>query len=160
MATARGPASLAWATAPLLMPLLTGVVIFAAAERGERPQRWLIAGLALATIADVASLAPPAAVVRVVALGGCLACYAIAARLTRWAGPEWGLGLALLVLSEALLAVRLTGAVEVPVPAVVATVAYVGGQLLVVAGWVRRPAGSPPVPRPRTAEASEILTRR
>ena len=45
MATAAGPASLAWATAPLLVPLLAGVAFFAAAEAGNRPNRWLLAGL-------------------------------------------------------------------------------------------------------------------
>jgi hypothetical protein len=158
MATAAGPASLAWATAPLLMPLLIGVVIFTAAESGQRPDRWLLAGLALATVADVASLAGPSGL-RVVGLAGCLACYAAAAvAARRWAGLAWGLGLALLVLSESLLAVRLRGSADVTVPAVMPMLAYVLGQVLVVTDWTRRPISSPRVPRPRTPE--EVLTRR
>ncbi|MCI0690350.1 MAG: hypothetical protein L0Y54_24390 [Sporichthyaceae bacterium] len=150
MATAAGPASLAWATAPLLMPLLVGVVIFGATETGQRPTRWLLAGLFLATAADVTSLAGPAAV-RLIVLVASLACYAIAAvTARRWAGLEWGLGFVLLMLSGALLAARLSDPLSLSVPAVLPTLAYVVGQVLVVTGWTRRSMGTPRVPRPRT----------
>ena len=78
MATAAGPASLAWATAPLLMPLLVGVVIFAAVEGGQRPRRWLLTGLVLATVADVASLAGPSPSSGWSLVAASIACYAIA----------------------------------------------------------------------------------
>jgi hypothetical protein len=149
MATAAGPASLAWATAPLLMPLLVGVAFFAAAEAGHRPNRWLLAGLALALVGDVAALAGPATI-RLIILAASLGCYAVAAvAARRWAGLEWGLGLLLLVLSEAMLAVRLSAPTSLTVPEVLPTVAYIVGQVLVVTGWTR-PVGAPGVPRQRT----------
>jgi hypothetical protein len=158
MATAAGPASLAWATAPLLMPLLVGIVIFAATEHGQRPNRWLLAGLLLAAAADVASLAGPSAI-RLIALAASLACYAVAAvTARRWAGLEWGLGLVLLVLCGALLAVRLRDPSALSVPAVLTTVVYVVGHVLVVTGWIRRSMGTPQVPAPRTPV--DVLTRR
>lgn len=52
MASARGPASLDWATTPILMPLLVGVLIAAAHEAGRRPSRLMIAGLVLAAAAN------------------------------------------------------------------------------------------------------------
>jgi hypothetical protein len=158
MASATGPASLAWATAPLLMPLLVGVVIFAAVEGGHRPNAWLLTGLALATIADVLSLAGPGAA-RLVLVAGSLACYAVAALSVRQLGRlEWWLGLALLMLSEVLLAVRLSAPAGLAVAAVPQTLAYGIGQVLVVTGWIRRPVGTPRVPNPRTPV--EVLSRR
>src|SRR5258705_11771829 len=114
LATAHGPASLAWATAPLLMPLLAGVVIFAATEDGVEPSRWVLAGLALATVADLVSLAGTVSAtdVRIVGLLGGLACYAVALRRARIGlASDWfvGLvvpGLGLMGLSVGLLPVR------------------------------------------------------
>jgi hypothetical protein len=152
MATARGPASLAWATAPLLMPLLAGVVIFAAAEAGRRPDVWLLLGLGFATVFDLVSHALPT--LGVASLVACHVCYAVAFSRARW----MGLGVGVLLLSDGLLAVRLSGAVDQPVPAVWA-VAYTLAQALIVTGWIRRPVDAPPtVPRPRTED--DILTRR
>ena len=158
MAIAAGPASLAWATAPLLMPLLVGVAIFAAIEGGHRPNAWLLTGLALTTAADVASLAGPAAI-RVVLVAGCIACYTGAAvAVQRSGGLGWWLGLALLTLSEALFAVRLGAPVGPTVPAMLPTLAYVLGQVLVVTGWIRQPVGTPRIPRARTPV--DVLSRR
>jgi len=158
MASAAGPPSLAWATAPLLMPLLVGVVIFVATETGQRPNLWVLAGLVLATVADVASLAGPSGL-RVVVLAGCLVCYGVASMTARrLAGLDWGLGLVLLVLAEALLAVRLSAPLALGVPAVLPTLVYVVGQVLVVTGWTRRPTATPRVPAPRTPV--DVLTRR
>jgi hypothetical protein len=140
------------------MPLLVGVVIFAAVEDGHRPNRWLLTGLALATVADVTSLAAPGAV-RVVVLGGSIACYLGAAIVVRQrVGLEWALGLSLLVLSEALLTVRLSALGDLTLSAVLPTLAYVVGQVLVVTSWIRRPVATPRVPHPRTPV--EDLSRR
>jgi hypothetical protein len=153
MATARGPASLAWATAPLLMPLLAGVVIFAASEARRRPDVWLLVGLGSATVFDLVSPSLPAAGVAFLAV--CHACYAIAFARARWVG----LGVVVLLLSDVLLVVRLSNTVDLPALAVLVAIAYVVGQALIVTAWVRRPAGaSPTVPRPRTED--EALTRR
>ena len=57
MASAVGQSSLDWATKPLLMPLLAGVVIFAAQEAGRRPLGTLLAALGCATAGDVALMA-------------------------------------------------------------------------------------------------------
>ena len=152
MATAHGPASLAWATAPVLMPLLAGAVIFAAAESGRSPDRWMLAALVLATLADVAFLAlPPLGIAFLVASQ---AVYAITFARARWIG----IGVGVLLLSDGLFAVRLIGAFDLPSPAVLVAAAYTFGQALIVIGWVRRPAiTTPPVSEPRTEE--EVLTR-
>src|SRR5262245_42634769 len=57
MASHAGQSSLDWATKPLLMPLLAGVVVFAAHEAGRRPSPTLLAALATATAGDVALMA-------------------------------------------------------------------------------------------------------
>jgi uncharacterized membrane protein YhhN len=57
MASTAGQSSLDWATKPLLMPLLAGVVVFAAHEAGRRPSRTLLAALGGATAGDVALMA-------------------------------------------------------------------------------------------------------
>jgi hypothetical protein len=152
MATARGPASLAWATAPLLMPLLAAIVIFAASEAKRRPDVWLLVGLGSATVFDLVSQALPA--LGVACLVACHACYAVAFARARWVG----LGVIVLLIFDVLLAVRLTDTDHLPASAVLAAIAYTLGQALIVNGWVRRPAGVPPrIPRPRT---DEVLTRR
>ena len=57
MASGVGQSSLDWATKPLLMPLLAGVVIFAAHEAGHRPLWTLLGALGCATAGDVALMA-------------------------------------------------------------------------------------------------------
>jgi uncharacterized membrane protein YhhN len=54
MASGTGNDSLFWATKPLLMPLLAGIVVFAGPAVWPRPaSRWLVAGLVAATAGDV-----------------------------------------------------------------------------------------------------------
>jgi len=57
MASNASQSSLEWATKPLLMPLLAGVVVFAAHEAGRRPLWSLLAALGCATAGDVALMA-------------------------------------------------------------------------------------------------------
>ncbi len=132
MATARGPASLAWATAPLLMPLLAGVVIFAASEARRRPDVWLLVGLGSATVFDLTF--PSVPMLGIAFLVVCHACYTVAFARARWVG----LGVVALLLFDVLLAVRLSGAADLPASAVLVAVSYVVGQVLIVNGWTRR----------------------
>ena len=189
MASANGDISMFWATKPLLMPLLVGVVWFTRQEAGHRPDRrdvLVIAGLLLATAGDVALMADGTVAfgIGLALFAGCHGCYlaafarparrrnwpatagayllivaaaviwlwpglgALAAPMTAYAvllgamavaaaGQGWrvGLGAALFVASDLLIAVDLAGAATLPGPPIWVMLTYVVAQALIATGW-------------------------
>ena len=104
MASRAGHASLEWATKPLLMPLLAGVVAFAAHEAGRRPSRTLLAALGFATAGDVALMVDGTLpfLIGMAAFLGCQAFLIISfvrakARPLPWVALLYGVGFAVAV---------------------------------------------------------------
>ncbi|MER7891101.1 lysoplasmalogenase [Micromonospora sp. NPDC094482] len=201
-ATGGGLAELV--TKPLLMPLLAGYLWRAAAERGHRPTRLVLAALACSTGGDVALLGtgtgwfvtgmalflgahlcyvaaftrhgaaaalrrPPLlavpigyAVLTVAALvwmwpgltdaglAGPVAGYAIAlaTMASTAAAHGWrvGLGGALFLGSDLLIATGVAGVLDPPGAPVLVMASYAAGQALIVAGWARHAGAAPPAP--------------
>ena len=194
MASGNGPASLDWATKPLLMPLLAGFLWLAAREAGGRADWLLLAGLLFATGGDIALMfnGTLAFIVGMALFLSCHVCYiaafvragalarlrrpallavaigyllvlavtipwlwpglgtlaipvaayalALAAMATTAAAYDWrvGVGGALFLVSDLLIAARVAGAGELPGPPIWVMATYAVGQALIVTGWAGR----------------------
>ena len=201
------------ATKPLLMPLLAAYLWRAATERGARPDRLVLAALALSTGGDVALLGegtgafltgmalflaahacyiaafvragaatalrrPPLlavpllyAVLTAAALAWMwpgladaglavpVAGYAVAlaTMATTATAQGWsvGLGGALFLVSDLLIALSVAGTATLPGPPIWVMATYAAGQALIVTGWAaRHPAPTPAPVTPAAAPAA------